>query len=168
MASALLTGPAGSQEKTTPPGKGKAEESAKKIKELQKERIARLQGVVDLSFKLALRGRNGPSMGEVVEARMTLLAAELELTEKEADRITLYKMALLQLTQYYETARSFLRAGRGTELDVLRVDAKRLEIEIALERLAPGELLKWKMAKDAPEVTPTAPAPRPKTGSSPR
>jgi hypothetical protein len=107
-------------------------------------------------------------MGELIEARMTLLQAELDVAEKEADRITLYKMALLQLTQYYEMAKSVVRAGRGTELDVLRVEATRLEIEIALERLAPGELLKWKMTKDAPEVTPVAPAPRPTAAAAPR
>jgi len=56
--------------------KERTEQSAKKVKELQKERIATLKEVVDLSFRLAKGAR--VEIGDLLEARMSLLKAELD------------------------------------------------------------------------------------------
>jgi hypothetical protein len=73
---------------------------------------------------------------------MALLQAELEVAQKESDRVTLYKNALDNLKVYEAVARARLEAARGTELALYKVKAKRLETEIALEQA------KMKQAKD--------------------
>jgi hypothetical protein len=130
-ATILLTGHASPQDKVNPP-KERAEDPVKKVHELQKERIATLQDVVTLGTKLAQNGRL--ELGEVMEDRMTLLKAELEVAEKESDRITLYTKAIDSLKEYEKLAKARVEAARGTELAVLKIKARRLELEIQLER----------------------------------
>ena len=109
-----------------------AEASAKKVKELRKERIAVLKDVVEVSTKLAQNARI--EIADALDDRMTLLQAELDAAEKESERIALYMKALDSLKVYAELAKARFEAGRGTELAVLKVKAKRLEIEIQLEQ----------------------------------
>jgi hypothetical protein len=126
LAAILMTA---AQEK---PSKEQIEASAKKIKELRKERITTLKEAVDVSSKLAQSGRL--EVWEAMEDRMALLKAELEAAEKESDRIALYKQAVASLKDYEAVARARFNAGRGTELPLFRIKAKRLEVEIQLEQ----------------------------------
>jgi hypothetical protein len=128
----LLMAPASPQDKVNPPPKERVEESARKVRELRKERIAILKELVDTSLKLALAAR--VEVWEAMEDRMTLLKAELEAAEKESDRITLYTKAIDSLKQYEQVARARLESGRGTATAVLRIKATRLEVEIQSEQ----------------------------------
>jgi outer membrane protein TolC len=142
VAATLLTGPASSQEKADQPGKDKAEGSTKKVKELQKERIATLKMVVEISEKLAKSARI--EIGDLLEAKMSLLKAELDAAEKESDRIALYKTAIDSLKEYEALAKAQFEAGRATELYVHRAKATRLEVEIALEKAKDKEAKRGK------------------------
>ena len=72
--------------------------------------------------------------GEASEARLLLLQAELDATEKPTDRIALYKGAIDSLKKYEEWAKGMVRSGQATETAVLKIQARRLEVEIRLER----------------------------------
>jgi len=141
MAATLPMAPASSQDKGNPPRKDQTDESAKKVKELQKERIATLKQLVD---QLTTQYRNNRvSFEEVLEATLLVLKAELDAAEKEADRITVYKNTVDVLKQYEETAKARFESARGSAHSVLKVRARRLGAEIDLERA------KAKKAKEA-------------------
>ncbi|MDB5388078.1 MAG: hypothetical protein JWM11_3724 [Planctomycetaceae bacterium] len=131
IAATVLLASASSQDKVNSPRQA-IEESTKKIGQFQTERIAILKNVVDISFKLAENSRI--ELSELLEARMSLLSAELESAKDESGRITLYKQALDTLKQYEELAKKQLEFSRGTELRLLQVKARRLEVEILLEQ----------------------------------
>lgn len=122
----------GAEDKVNPPPKERTQDPSKKIKELQKERIATLKQAAEVSLRLAQRDRL--DVQEAVEDRMTLLKAELEVTEKEPDRITLYTKVLEELKAYEEMAKARHQAARGTELPVHKIKAERLEVEIEIEK----------------------------------
>lgn len=128
----LLTGRASSQDKANPPLKERTEESVKKVKELQKERTAVLQKLVDQATTQYESGRG--SYEEVLEARLQLLQAELDVAEKPSDRVALYTKAVDALKAYEELAGAQVKAGRGTSAAVLKIKARRLEVEIQLEQ----------------------------------
>jgi outer membrane protein TolC len=131
-AATVLAAPAHARDRVNLPLKEPAEESAKKIKELQKERIATLKELVDVLTKLAQNGR--VEIGEALEARLLLLNAELGAAEKGADCIALYKKAIDALKEYEELADARVKAGRGTVATGLNIKARRLEVEIQLEK----------------------------------
>jgi outer membrane protein TolC len=126
-AAVLLT--AGAQEKPT---KAMAEAPAKKVKELQNERIAALQNAADLSRRLAQSGRI--DLRDALEDRLALLKAELDAAETESERISLYKKAVGSLKEYEALAQRRFEAARETDLNFNRIKARRLEIEIQLEQ----------------------------------
>jgi outer membrane protein TolC len=132
MVAALPMAPANPQDKANPPRKDQADESAKKIKELQKQRIATLKEMADGITNLFQRGQG--SFEEVLEARMLVHKAELDAAEKESDRIALYKNMVDLLKQTEEIAATKFKAARGSANSVLKVRAMRLEAEINLER----------------------------------
>ena len=132
LAATLLMAPAISQDRVKPSPKELVEESAKKVKELQKERIATLKQMVDVNSRLQERGL--ASSEEVVEARLLLLKAELNAAEKESRRITLYKDIVDVLKGYEKFAEERVRTAGGTEAPILKAKARRLEAEIHLER----------------------------------
>jgi hypothetical protein len=117
------------------------QESAKKVKELQKERIATLKELVDQTAELFRIAR--ASYQEVLEAQMLLLKAELDGAEKESERITLYKRTVDALKQSEAVAIAQVQSGRGNHAAVLRIKARRLEVEILLEQA------KMKQAREA-------------------
>ena len=86
-------------------------DSAKKVKELQKERIATLKKAAEVSLALAQSGRL--EVWEAVEDRVALLKAELEVAETEADRVTLYKKILEDLKVYEAVAKARFEAAAG-------------------------------------------------------
>jgi outer membrane protein TolC len=142
MAATLLMAPASPQARVNLSRKDQAEESAKKVKELQKERIATLKQMADQTTKLFQHG--SVSFEELCEARLLVLKAELDAAEKESDRITLYKNIVDVLKEYETWADGRFKSARGTMISVLKVKAKRLEAEINLERAKAKEAKKAK------------------------
>ena len=143
MAAALLMSPASPQAKVNLSRKDQTEESAKKIKELQKERIATLKQLADITTQMFQRG-NVRSFEEVLEARLLVLDAELDAAEKESDRVTLYKNMVDVLKEYETIADRMVKIAKGTQASVLKVKARRLEAEINLERAKAKEAKKAK------------------------
>jgi hypothetical protein len=113
------------------PAKQSPDSTARKVTELRQERIAALKAVVEIGTHLETRG--AVPIRNIAEARMDLLSAELDAAANEADRISLYKEALVPLKQYEAMAQAAKEAGRGTDLDVLAIKANRLQVEIWLE-----------------------------------
>ncbi len=132
LAASLLIAPASPREGADPPPKDQKEESAMKIKELQKERLATLEALVDATTRLYQQAR--VEYGEVIATMELLFKAQLEVAEKESDRITLYKKMVDMWKQSEELAKQRAEAARGTMVAVLRFKALRLEAEINLER----------------------------------
>jgi len=141
MAATLLMAPASLRAGVNLSRKDQAEESAKKVKELQKERIATLTEMVDATTRMFQNGK--VSLEEVCKARLLLLTAELDAAEKESDRITLYKNIVDELKKYEDFDAKMVEQARGSQVSVLKVRARRLEAEINLERA------KAKEAKEA-------------------
>ena len=91
-----------------------------------------MQAASDVSLKLAQTGRL--EISEALETRIDLLKAQLDAAEKDVDRLAIYKGALDALKQLEDVAKARHESGRGTELAVLKVRARRLELEIAMEK----------------------------------
>jgi outer membrane protein TolC len=119
------------QEKGNAPHK-EIEASTKKVRELQKERIATLAAVVDNAFRLAQAGR--VEISDLSKERMSLLKAEVDIAEKESDRIALYRKALETLKEYHALATARFQSARATELHIFQIKARILEVEILLEQ----------------------------------
>jgi hypothetical protein len=130
-AATLLMAPASAQDKVNPPSKDKTEESAKKIKELQKERIATLKEMVDAISRM--REQQLASYQDVAETKLLLLNAELEVAEKGSSRIALYESIVDVLKEGEKFAYDARNTGSNTAR-YLKVKARRLEAEINLER----------------------------------
>ena len=132
MAATLLMAPASPQDRVNLSRKERTEESAKKVKELQKERIATLKQVVDEDSRLEARGF--VPFDEVIEARLLLLNAELDAAEKVSDRVTLYKNIVDELKKFETFAERRVKLAQVATVSVLKAKARRLEAEIHLER----------------------------------
>jgi membrane fusion protein, multidrug efflux system len=132
MAATLLMAPASPQDKTNLSRKEQIQESANKVKELQKERIAALKELVATTSNLFLNAR--VEYGEVIEAQDLLFKAELDAADKESERIALYKKMVDVWKQSEKLAEQRWKAGRKTKIAFLRFKARRLEAEIYLEQ----------------------------------
>ena len=140
IAATLLIVPASPQDKANLTHKNQIEESAKKVKELQKEQIATLKEMAAASSNLFKIGR--VSYEAVIEARLLLLKAELDAADKESRRITLYQNFVDMMKEGKALAKQRVDSGRGTQLAVLNFKARRLEAEIHLERAKAKEAKK--------------------------
>lgn len=130
MATTLVVSVANSQDKG---GIKNQDESTQKIKELQKEQIATLKEMTEAAGELFRRG--AASVDEIYEARTLLFQAELDAAETDAGRIKLYEGLVATMKDYEELAIARKMAAQGTHVAVLKVKARRLQAEIALERL---------------------------------
>lgn len=133
MASMLLISPVRAQEGSAPASKDQTEESAKKIKELQKERIAVLKKLTDQLANLYKFGR--VDYGEVLQASRQLAEAELEVAETDKERVELYQKLIAALKEHEEWVTRDFRAGRVPGAGLLKAKAERLEAEILLEKV---------------------------------
>jgi hypothetical protein len=132
-AATLLMAPATPQDKANPPTE-RIEESAKKIKELRKERIDILEKLVETTAELFKVQRARVPYEDVLEAQLLLLPARLDAAEKESDRVKLYEQTIAVLKQLEKLAENNVVAGRGTQVPVYKTKARRLEAEIQLEQ----------------------------------
>ena len=71
-----------------------------------------------------------------------LLKAELEFAERNRNLSLLYKKTIDALREYEEGLKPGVQAARGTNTAVLKIKARRLEVEIQMEQV------KIKEAKD--------------------
>lgn len=101
-----------------------------KILELQKERIVVLKEVVELS--VALQKSSRLSHGELTQARLQLLNAELEASQSQQERISVCEK-IVELWKEAET-NSRQGANPGTGVASLNAKAARLKAEVDLER----------------------------------
>ncbi|HEX5103191.1 MAG TPA: hypothetical protein VFV87_05240 [Pirellulaceae bacterium] len=69
---------------------------------------------------------------EVIEARVQLFQAGLDAAETQSDRLTLYKNIVKELKRYEEIAQARMEAGQGLATAVLKIQARRLKVEIQL------------------------------------
>ena len=113
------------------------QEPGKKVKELQRERLAALEELTDQLTRLYQNAR--VDIDELLEARVQLFQARLDSAEKQSDRLTLYKNLVEELKQFEKIAQSRVEAAQGSVASVLKVKARRLEAEIHLEEAKPEE-----------------------------
>jgi hypothetical protein len=132
MAATLQIVPASAQAVENLSHKEQIDASAKKVKELQKERIATLEDVVAQLTNLFQNGR--VEFDEIINARLLLLEAKLDVAEKESDRIALYKNMVDVLKQYEALADGRVKFAQETHAVALKIKARRLEVEIQLEQ----------------------------------
>lgn len=150
VAVAVLTAPASPQDGESLAREQQIQKSAKKVTELQKERIATLKALADISTKLFQSGSG--SFEAALEAKVLVFEAELDAAEKDPERLTLCKHLVDALKECEELAKERVKTARGTEAAVLKVKARRLEAEIHLEQA------KVKMAdRDRRKVVATSP-----------
>lgn len=128
IVAAALVSAAGAEDKP----KDRVEESTQKIKDLGAERIATLTKLVDQASAQFQRAQG--SYEDVLEDQMLLLRARLDAAGKESDRIELYENAIKLLTQTEKVAQGHIAPGRGSETAVLKIRARRLDVEIQLEQ----------------------------------
>jgi membrane fusion protein (multidrug efflux system) len=152
MAATLLIAPGSPQDKVNLPRKEQVQKSAKKVKELQKERLAVLRALRDQLARLYQNARVG--IDELLEARVQLFQAELDAAEKQSDRLTLYKNLVEELKQYEKIAHAKVEAGQGLKTSVLKIKARRLEAEIHLEqaKVAKADVKHQKIVVSSPQV----------------
>jgi membrane fusion protein (multidrug efflux system) len=137
MAATLLIAPASPQDQAKSPRKEPLQESATKVKELRKERLAVLKELTDQLTRQYQTGR--VEIDELLEARVQLLHAQLDAAEKQSERLALYKNLVDELKQAEKIAQGRLEAARGTMASVLKIKARRLEAEIHLEQARAGK-----------------------------
>jgi len=132
IAATLMVSSAPAQERATPANIARTEESAKKVKELRKERIAVLKKLTD-QLTILFKNATVP-YDEVLESMQSLSEAELEIAETDKERVELYKKLIDALKQREAVAEAQWKAARATETSVLKWRAKRLVAEIHLEQ----------------------------------
>ena len=108
-------------------------EAAKKIKQLQQERISVLMQLAEVSTKLYQNAR--AEAGDAVEAQQLLLSAQIDAAENDNDRIKLYENMIQELDKLEQLATAKVEAARGTHMATYRIKSQRLAAQIALERL---------------------------------
>lgn len=131
MSAILLAIPALSQNKINAAGQDPISESARKIKDLQKERISTLKELVDQLTAVSRSGRGG--FDEVFESKVKLHEAELAAAEKGPERIATQQKIVEVLSEYEKFAEAQRTSARGTASAVLKLKARRLQAEIDLE-----------------------------------
>jgi outer membrane protein TolC len=100
------------------------------VRKLQEKRRDLLRDALEGREKLYQRG--SAELGGVIEASKRLLAAELDLAAKDAERVAAHEKHLENARALVELAKARQQAARGTKVDVLDAQAVALEAEIGL------------------------------------
>lgn len=132
VAVAVLVTSASSQGVPSNAGKNQHDESDRKVKQLQQERIATLKQAADIADKLYKNARVTPE--EVCEAQLQFLRAEFDAAANEADRVAWCQKCVDALKNYEQIAAAAVQNAKGTQVSALKVKASRLEAEILLEQ----------------------------------
>lgn len=110
------------------PGTVRASESDK-ITALLKERLVTLRQILDVTEKAHAAGTG--TFDKVVEARLAVFAAELDLCRTDAERVRVLEKVVAE-TKRLEADAEKAKAPPGT---LLAAKVRRLDAEIALERV---------------------------------
>lgn len=141
-----------------------AQEPAKaegKIKELQKERLAAVRGMVQQDEARFKAGEALPD--ELLESTRMLADAELEVCASDKERVTVMEKILATARNTERVATDLAKRKQGRESTALKAKAERLRFEIALER-AKGKVA----AKPGDGPQPPANIIQPNKGGAPR
>jgi hypothetical protein len=141
VAAVLLVSSTRSQEKAASAGKGSVGESAKKVKDLQAERVVTLEKMVDVLMALFQQKRG--QYDDVLDGQRQLIEAKLDAAETDKERVGLRERLVEVLKQRESNAEELAQAGRELQSNVLKARARRLEAEIHLEQA------KMKLAEQA-------------------
>jgi len=104
-----------------------------KIKQLLKERLTVLNEVV--ARMSALYKQGSVPLFELNKAQQAVCKAEFDLCESDAERIAVLEKRLALAQQDVEIVKRLVSSAEMSTTDLLKADAKRLKIEISLERL---------------------------------
>jgi len=103
-----------------------------KVKALQRERLATLREVADLTEAAARTG--SVPVEKVIEARLAVFAAELELCAMHNERVRILEKTVVETRRLEAEAEKAVKSGTTPARVALIAKARRLEAEIALER----------------------------------
>lgn len=121
----------------TPSRATAAEANDNRIKNLRQEKLTALQAVAEM---IGIFHRNGRApYTDLVEARVAARHAELELCETDAERVAVLEKMLTEAREFEQFHRAQKEAAQGTEVEVLKAKAARLDVEVALERAKAGK-----------------------------
>jgi outer membrane protein TolC len=110
-----------------------ADDKDSKVKGLLKDRLAVLQEVVAATYT-GYRSGSVPYM-EVIGARQAANKAELDLCNTDTERIAVLEKRLAIAKEEVEMVQRLVSSGEVNSTDLLKARAKRLKVEVALERL---------------------------------
>lgn len=110
----------------------KPEPGEKSVAELQQQRLAVLQELVNVAFTAYRTGEADIAQG--MQAQQQLLNAKLELAEDRESRLKILSESVELAAEWQKVAEARYRAAESSQADVLQCRARRLEAEIALVR----------------------------------
>ena len=102
------------------------------VKKLLVERLGTLRSIEEI-FKQK-QGLGTIGSDERHRAVMARLGGELDLADSKQARIAILETKAEKVKELEKVVRTRLEVGEATELEVLRTRARRLNVEIALER----------------------------------
>lgn len=101
-----------------------------RLKELLQERLTTAREASRLARE---RFKNGQSFGEIREANLLLMEAELELCDTAPERVAALEKLRAIAQDTAKIAEAFVKVGQGPATTALLAKADLLQIEIALE-----------------------------------
>ena len=129
---ALLIAAASPQDEAGVARKGPQEESARRIKELKKEKIAALNAMLEVVT--AQRQAAQATSLDVSEATIRLRQAEADAAEQESDRLKLYEEIVELTKKQDEIADRLWKSGQAPYTAAANAKVKRYDAEITLEQ----------------------------------
>lgn len=104
------------------------------VDDLLKERLALLSKIHDIQLNRYQVGRT-ITFEDVLEAKMALIEARLDLCKMKAERIETRREMVATAEKLLDLVKANVEAGTATGIiDVLKAEARLVEMQIALER----------------------------------
>jgi tetratricopeptide (TPR) repeat protein/thiol-disulfide isomerase/thioredoxin len=119
-------------EKPAPIARQKRVDANPRIRALQEVRSATLKEIAAEKEKAFGAGRT--TAEDVLQSRLLVLRAELELCNSNRERVAVHEKIVAVAKEIEDTLASYYKAQRLSHSDLLTVKANRLEAEVALER----------------------------------
>ena len=108
--------------------------SAEAIRKLLKERRDMAELEVKVRYDKYRAGAQDATLDLILEGSKRLLKAELELSEKKADRLAAREQFVKLTKEIAEIVKAKYNVGRVSQADLAQAEYERLDAEIALER----------------------------------
>jgi outer membrane protein TolC len=103
------------------------------VRALLQKRLDALKEMAEQAEAASRHGTVAP--GEVVRARLQVLAAALALCQTDAERVKVHERIVAQAKELEAIADKLVQAGRAPQSELLKARAERLDAEIELERV---------------------------------